>query len=59
MYFCSHCGFLQPPNAKTCPRCGVAVTPDGGSESQGADDDTIISALVVEAICYHRPCSRR
>src|SRR5579859_4213464 len=45
MNFCSQCGLLQPPNVRVCPRCGVAVTPDGGSEGQNADDNTIVSAL--------------
>ena len=44
MVFCSSCGFLQPPNVTTCPRCGAAVTPDQGAEGQNANDHTIITA---------------
>lgn len=44
MYFCGHCGLIQAPNVKTCPRCGAAVTPGGGPEGQNAYDGTIITA---------------
>lgn len=43
MNFCGHCGLLQPPDVRVCPRCGMAVTPDGGAEGQIANDNTIIS----------------
>lgn len=44
MHFCGRCGLLQAPNVTTCPRCGAAITPDGGLEGQSAYDGTIITA---------------
>lgn len=58
MAFCGQCGLLLPPNVTTCPRCGMAVTPVGGSEGQHADDATIVSESLEktqESIYPHGP----
>jgi hypothetical protein len=58
MAFCGYCGFLLPPKVTTCPRCGVAVTPDGKSEYQHAYDATMISTTDRTELSKSSPSSK-
>lgn len=45
MAFCGQCGFLLPPKATTCSRCGSAVMSSWESADQNPNAPTIISPL--------------
>ncbi len=43
MVFCGQCGFLLPPGAATCPRCGAPTPYNRSEESTTTDDSTVMT----------------
>jgi hypothetical protein len=43
MIFCGQCGFLLPPGAAVCPRCGAPTPYNRSAEATNADDATVVT----------------